>query len=79
MTKSYSKYNYMHLRYYMGFPCVSASKESAYNVGDLGSITGLGRFPGSGKGYPLQYSCLENSMDKEAWQATVHGVTKGRT
>ena len=74
MTKSYSKYNYMHLRYYMGFPCVSASKESAYNVGDLGSITGLGRFPGSGKGYPLQYSCLENSMD-----CIVHVVTKSQT
>ena len=47
----------------LGFPCGSAGKESACNVGDLGSIPGLGRSPGEGKGYPLQYSCLENSMD----------------
>ena len=46
-----------------GFPCGSAGKESACNVGDLGSIPGLGRSPGEGKGYPLQYSGLENSMD----------------
>jgi len=46
-----------------GFPCGSAGKESACNVGDLGSIPGLGRCPGQGKGYPLQYSVLENSMD----------------
>ena len=57
-----------------GFPCGSAGKESAYNVGDLGSIPGLGRFPGEGKGYPLQYSGLENSMD-----STVHGDTKSWT
>ena len=52
----------------------SAGKESAWNVGDLGSVTGLGRSPGEGKGYPLQYSGLENSMD-----CTVHWVTKSRT
>ena len=46
----------------MGFPCGSAGKESAYNVGNMGSIPGLGRSPGEGKGYPLQYSGLENSM-----------------
>ena len=46
-----------------GFPCVSAGKESSCNAGDLGSIPGLGRSPGEGKGYPLQYSGLENSMD----------------
>ena len=46
-----------------GFPCGSAGKESACNAGDLGSIPGLGRSPGKGKGYPLQYSGLENSMD----------------
>ena len=45
-------------------------------MGDLGSIPGLGRSLGEGNGYPLQYSCLENSMDRGAWQATVHGVTK---
>ena len=47
----------------MGFPCGSAGKESACNAEDLGSISGLGRAPGEGKGYPLQYSGLENSMD----------------
>ena len=49
------------------------------NVGDLGLIPELGRFPGEGKDYPLQYSCLDNFMDKGAWQATVHGVTKSQT
>ena len=52
---------------------------SAYNVGDLGSIPGLGRYPGEGNGNPLQYSCLVNPMDREASWATVHGVTKSRT
>ena len=54
----------------------SDGKESACNAGDPGLIPGLGRFPGKGNGYPLQYSCLENSMDKGAWWATVQGVTK---
>ena len=49
------------------------------NAGDLGLIPGLGRSPGGGNGNPLQYSCLENSMDRGAWQATVHGVTMNRT
>ena len=62
-----------------GFPGSSAGKESACNAGDLGSIPGLGRSPGEGKGYPLQYACLENSMDGGAWQATVHRVSKSRT
>ena len=57
-----------------GFPGSSAGKESTCNAGDLGSIPGLGRSPGEGKGYPLQYSGLENSMD-----CIVHGVTKSRT
>ena len=48
-------------------------------MGDLGSIPGLGRSPGEGNGNPLQYSCLENSMDRGAWQATVHGVAKCQT
>ena len=56
-------------------PGSSAGKESACNVGDLGLIPGLGRSPGEGNGCPLQYSCLEISVDREAWQATVHGVT----
>ena len=63
----------------MGFPGGSDSKESACNAGDLGSIPGLGRFSGEGNGYPFQYSCLKNSMDKGVWWATVHGVTKSRT
>ena len=63
----------------MGFACGSAGKELAFNVGDLGSVHGLGRSPGEGNGYPLQYSCLENPMDRGAWQATAHGVTKGQT
>ena len=54
-------------------------KESACNAGDLGSILGLGRSPGEGKGYILHYSCLENSMDRGAWQAIVYGVSKSQT
>ena len=57
----------------------SDGKKSACNAGDLGSIPGLGRFPGEGNGCPLQYSCLENPMDKGAWRVTVHGVTKSWT
>ena len=53
----------------LSFPGGSVGKESAYNVGDLVSIPGLGRSPGEGNGNPLQYSCLENSMDREAWWA----------
>ena len=58
------------------------SKESTCNAGasgDAGSIPGLGRSPGEGIGYPLQYSCLENAMDRGAWWATVHGVSKSQT
>ena len=55
-----------------GFPCGSDGKESACNAGDPGSIPGSGRSPGEGNGNPLRYSCLENPMDREAWQATVH-------
>ena len=57
----------------LGFPCGLAGKESACNAGDLGLISELGRSPGEGKGYPLQYSGLENSMD-----SVVHGVTKSQ-
>ena len=63
----------------VGFPGGLAGKESACNVGDLGSDPGLGRSPGEGKGNPLQYSCLENPMDRGAWWAAVHGVAKSRT
>ena len=58
---------------FLGFPCGSAGKEFTCNAGDLGLIPGMGRSPGEGKGYPLQYSGLENSMDY-----TVHRVTKSR-
>ena len=61
------------------FGLPSEDKESTCNAGDLGSIPGLGRSPGERNGYPLQYSCLENSMDRETWQATVHGVAKSWT
>ena len=54
----------------------SVVKGSAWNASDPGSIPRLGRSPGEGSGYPLQYSCLENPMDRGAWQATVHGVAR---
>ena len=62
-----------------GFPGGSDGKETTCNVGDLCSIPGVGRSPGGGHGYPLQYSCLENPMNRGAWQATVHGVAESRT
>ena len=55
---------------------VKKKKKSACHAGDLGSIPGWGRTPGEGNGNPLQYNCLENSTDRGAWQATVHGVAK---
>ena len=61
-----------------GFLGDSDSKESACNAGDPGLTLGLGRSPGEGNGNPLQYSFLENSMDREAWWATVHGDTKNQ-
>ena len=57
----------------------SDGKASACNVGDPGSICGLGRSPGEENGNPLQYSCLENPMGRGVWRATIHGVTKNRT
>ena len=63
----------------MGFPGGSDSKQSACNEGDPGLIPGLGRSPEEGNGNPLQYSCHENLMDRGAWWATIHGVTKSRT
>ena len=56
--------------------CNSVGKESTCNAGDLGSIPGSGRSPGDGNGNPIQYSCLENPMNRGAWQATVHGVAR---
>ena len=63
----------------MGFPGGSDGKESVCNAGDLVSVPGLGRSPGEGNGYPVQYSCLENFMDRGNWWATVHVVTKSWT
>ena len=62
-----------------GLPCGLDGKASACNVGDPGSIPGSGRSPGERNGNPLQYFCLENSMDGGAWWVTVHGVIKSRT
>ena len=64
---------------YRGFPCGSGGKESTCTAEDLGLIPGSGRSPGEGNGNPLQYSCLENSMYREARQAAIHGVTKSGT
>ena len=61
---------------YVSFPGGSDGKESTCNVGDPDLIPGSGGSPGGGNCNPLQYSCLENSMDSEAWQATVHGVAE---
>ena len=64
------------LDHFLGFPSSSNGSESACNAGDPGSIPRLGRSPGKGNSNSLQYSGLENSMDRGAWQATVHGVTQ---
>ena len=71
--------NYIHAYASGGFSDGSDGKESAYNPGHLGLIPGLGRSPGEGNGNPLQYSCLENSMDRGACQATVHRGIKSQT
>ena len=75
----YKLYIYIYIYIYIslwGFPCSSVSKESAYNAGDLGLIPGSGRSTGEGNGSPFQYSCLENAMDRGAWQAIVHVVAR---
>ena len=64
---------------HMGFPSGSVGKNLLLNAGDVGSILGLGRCPGKGHGNPLQYSCLENPMERGAWWATDHRVKKGQT
>ena len=63
----------------LGFLDGSDSKKSACSRGDRSLIPGSGRSPGEGNGYPLQYSCLENSMDRGAWGATIHGFAKSHT
>ena len=62
-----------------GLPWWLSGKESACNGEDLASVPGLGGYPGEGNGNPLQYSCLENPMDRGAWWITVHGVAKSQT
>ena len=62
-----------------GFPGSSDGKESSCNEGDAGSVPGSGRSPGEGHSNPLQYSCLENSLERRAWRATVHGLAKNWT
>ena len=74
-----SNYFSLSIHMIMDFLGGSDSKESAWSVEDLGLIPELGRSPGEGNGYPLQYSGLENFMDRGAWQATVHGIAKSRT
>ena len=74
-----SAFNWMYLSLSSGFPGGSDGKESTCNAGDPGLIPGLGRSPGEGNGYPFQYSCLKNSMDRGHWWATVHRVTKDMT
>ena len=66
-------------RVHRGFPGHTEVKVSTWNAGDPGSIPGSGRSPGEGNSNPLQYSCLENPMEGEAWCATVHGVAKSQT
>ena len=68
-----------HMFSWTGFFCSSDGKETACSVGDLGSGLGSGSSPGEGNGKPLQYSCLENSMDRGAWWVPVHGVSKSQT
>ena len=63
---------------FLGFPVGSEVKASAWNVGDQGSIPGSGKSPGEGNGDPLQYSCLENSMNGGTWQTIVYGVAKSQ-
>ena len=63
----------------LGLPGGSVVKNAPANAGDAGLIPGSGRSPGGGNGNPLQYSCLENPMDREGWWATVHAVTKSWT
>ena len=70
---------FTHFFFFLLFPGGSVGEIPACNTGDPDSIPGSGRFPGEGNGNPLQYSCLENSTDRGAWQATVHGIPKSQT
>ena len=76
MIYGYSYHSLCAIIWKKGFPGGSDGKESAYNAGDPGSIPGVGRYPGERNGNPFHYSCLENPMDRGAWQATVHRVAQ---
>ena len=76
---TYSIFPIFKIGFHPGFPAGSDGKESACNPGDLGSIPGSRRAPGEGNRNPLQYSCLENPMDRVTWQAAVHGVAESQT
>ena len=81
LTRQIHTLIYINTIYYRGFPGGASGKILPANSGDskdLGSVPGLGRSPGGGNGNPLQYSCVENSMDRGAWWATVHGTTKSQ-
>ena len=71
--------NLVQTSFLRGFPGGLDGEESIYNAGNLGSISGSGRSPGEGNGYPFQYSCLENPIDTGDWRARVHGVLKSQT
>ena len=77
--KIYSLGNFQTYKYLLLTSWWSEGKASAHNAGDMGLISGSGRFPGEGNGNPLQYSYLENPMDGEAWWAAVHGAAKSQT
>ena len=79
MCKVYNKYMHAHTHTYMGFPGGLSSRESTCNIGDVGSIPRSGRSPGGGHGNLLQHSCLEHPMNRGAWWATTHRVTKSWT
>ena len=72
-------YTYLYIHIYVDFSSGSHGKQSACNAGDLDSTPGSVRSPGEGHGHPLQYACLENSMDRGAWLAIVHRVRKSQT
>ena len=79
IAEGYTKQCYLVSYIMLGFPGGSDSKESAWNAGDPSLIPGLGRSPGEGQGYPLQYFCLESPVDRGAWWGTVYGVAKSGT
>ena len=79
LQKNSSRTNISPIWGLLHFPGGSEGKASACDAEDPGSIPGLGRSPGEGNGNPLQYSCLENPMDRGAWRTTVHGVAKSQT